>query len=128
LAIFARLFTAVPDVHFYSLQKNPTPAEAEKVAAFPNVTNLGPAFQDFSDTAAAIASLDLVIAVDTSVAHLAGTMNKPVYMLLPLSPDWRWLIGRTDSPWYPTMTLFRQKRVGDWSAPLADIEARLAQG
>jgi tetratricopeptide (TPR) repeat protein len=69
---------------------------------------------DFADTAALILNLDLVIGVDTSVVHLAGALGRPVWTLLPFSPDWRWLLGREDSPWYPTMRLFRQSRVGDW--------------
>jgi tetratricopeptide (TPR) repeat protein len=74
---------------------------------------------DMADTAALIANLDLVIAVDTAVAHLAGAMGKPVWLLLPKNPDWRWLLDREDSPWYPTMRLFRQTTLGDWKTPVA---------
>jgi tetratricopeptide (TPR) repeat protein len=81
---------------------------------------------DFSDTAALCAHLDLVIAVDTSVAHLAGALGRPVHLLLPKVPDFRWLIGRADSPWYPSMRLFRQKRYGIWTEPLIELEAALA--
>jgi hypothetical protein len=77
--------------------------------------------KDFADTAAIIENLDLVIAVDTAVAHLAGAMGKPVWMLLPFAPDWRWMLGRNDSPWYPTMRLFRQTTQGDWPAPIAEV-------
>ena len=73
--------------------------------------------QDFADTAAVVALLDRVIAVDTSVAHLAGAMGKAVDLLVPFSSDWRWLIDRSDSPWYPTMRLFRQSAIGDWDGP-----------
>jgi ADP-heptose:LPS heptosyltransferase len=69
---------------------------------------------DFADTAALIHNLDLVISVDTAIAHLAGAMGKPVWILLPFAPDWRWMLGRDDSPWYPTMHLFRQTISGDW--------------
>jgi hypothetical protein len=82
------------------------------------IAMLGQDFQDFADTAAVLAQLDLLISVDTSVAHLAGAMGKAVALLLPFSPDWRWLQGRTDSPWYPTMRLFRQTAIGDWDGPL----------
>jgi tetratricopeptide (TPR) repeat protein len=82
------------------------------------IDNLGPEFSDFADTAAAIAHLDLVVSIDTSVAHLAGAMGKPVYLLLPHVPDWRWLLRRTDSPWYPTMRLLRQDSPADWAVPM----------
>jgi ADP-heptose:LPS heptosyltransferase len=70
--------------------------------------------------------LDLIIAVDTSVAHLAGAMGKVVALLVPFSPDWRWLLDRTDSPWYPSMRLFRQNAVGDWSSPVERLRKELA--
>jgi ADP-heptose:LPS heptosyltransferase len=78
---------------------------------------------DFSDTAALIAQLDLVVCVDTSTAHLAASLGKPCYVLLPYhDPDWRWLLGRSDSPWYPgTMQVFRQPRAGNWSAPIEAV-------
>jgi ADP-heptose:LPS heptosyltransferase len=80
---------------------------------------------DFADTAALIAALDLVIAVDTSVAHLAGALGKPVWLMLPFAPDFRWLLERNDSPWYPSMRLFRQQRLGDWQGVIARIGAAL---
>jgi len=80
---------------------------------------------DLAETAAVIAALDLVITVDTSVAHLAGALGKPVWVLLPFAPDWRWLLGRDDSPWYPTMRLFRQTRAGDWDAVFASVKEEL---
>ena len=80
-------------------------------------------FSDFAETAAFIANLDLVISVDTSVAHLAGAMGKPVYLLLPKVADWRWMIKRTDTPWYPTMRLFRQEKWRDWTDPINAIVA-----
>jgi tetratricopeptide (TPR) repeat protein len=78
-------------------------------------------FTDMADTAALIANLDLVVAVDTAVAHLAGTMNKPTWLLLPKAPDWRWLLDREDSPWYPSMRLFRQAKLGDWEAVIVRV-------
>src|ERR1019366_401748 len=80
-----------------------------------------PQFHDFVDTASLISSLDLVISVDSSVAHLAGALGRPVWVLLPFVPDWRWMRDRTDSPWYPTMRLFRQSRWGSWNEPLAQV-------
>jgi ADP-heptose:LPS heptosyltransferase len=91
------------------------------------VVELGQNFMDFSDTAAVVAMLDLIVAVDTSVAHLAGAMGKAVALLVPFSPDWRWLRDRTDSPWYPSMRLFRQTAIGDWSGPLERLRQELAE-
>ena len=81
--------------------------------------------KDFADTAALLANLDLVITADTAVAHLAGAMGKPVWTLLPFVPDWRWLLDRSDSPWYPPMRLFRQPRLMDWAPVIADVRAQL---
>jgi hypothetical protein len=70
-------------------------------------------------------NLDLIITVDTAVAHLAGAMGKPVWVMLKFVPDWRWMLGRKDSPWYPTMRLFRQTQLNDWSAPLTELAEAL---
>ncbi len=126
LGEFAALFDS-PGVAFFSLQKQCTATDAEIVSAHGQVTNLAADLTDFNETAAAIEALDVVIAVDTSVAHLAGALGKPVWILLPFSPDWRWLLGRDDSPWYPSARLFRQERTGDWRAPLVRIREALAQ-
>jgi len=80
---------------------------------------------DFADTARAIAQLDLVISIDTAVAHLAGALGKPVWILLPFAPDWRWMLHRQDSPWYPTMRLLRQQTPGDWSGVFAAVKDAL---
>ncbi|MGD0390768.1 MAG: glycosyltransferase family 9 protein, partial [Tepidisphaeraceae bacterium] len=82
--------------------------------------------KDFADTAALIANLDLVIAVDTVVAHLAGAMGKPVWVMLEFMPDWRWLLDRDDSPWYPTMRLFRQPCRGDWESVITRVVKALS--
>ena len=80
---------------------------------------------DFSDTAAIISNMDLIISVDTAVAHLAGALGKPVWILLPFVPDWRWMKDREDSPWYPTMRLFRQPSSGDWQSVMRHVEEAL---
>jgi hypothetical protein len=88
---------------------------------FQGVTAMAPFIKNFSDTALALSGMDLVISVDTAVAHLAGAMGIPVYLLLSVPCDWRWLLGRVDSPWYPSTKLFRQPRPGDWEAVIADV-------
>ncbi len=115
----------VPGVKFYSLQKGPGIAELESIETALRPESLAAELLDFADTAAAIANLDLVICVDTAVAHLAGAMGKPVWTLVAEASDWRWLKGRTDSPWYPTMRLFRQEKANDWSGPLACVHAEV---
>ncbi len=89
--------------------------------------DLGPELEDFSDTAAVISQLDLVICVDTAVAHLAGALGKPVWVMVAQPADFRWLEGREDSPWYPTMRLFRQSRRGDWSDVMERVKAALEE-
>jgi tetratricopeptide (TPR) repeat protein len=106
----------VPGVQFFSLQKDAGP----EASALP-LTDLMAEAQDFADTAALIANLDLVIAVDTAVAHLAAALGKPVWMLDRFDADWRWLTGRRDSPWYPTLRLYRQPSRGDWDTVLAEV-------
>ncbi len=109
----------LPGVSFISLQKDhPTPA------GFPLADGLADAI-DFADTAAVIAGLDLVVSVDTAVAHLAGAMGKPVWLLDRFDPCWRWLRGRDDSPWYPTARIFRQARPGDWDGVILAVRAAL---
>jgi len=106
------------------------PAAAAELMALPGAVSLAPAdtgARDFWDTAGVIMGLDLVITVDTSVAHLAGALGRPVWVLLPaIGCDWRWLTARSDSPWYPSMRLFRQTTPGDWSGVLAEVKAALA--
>ncbi len=114
-----------PGVAFYSLQKGP---QVEDLAQLPDtvqVQDLSEQLPDFAETAAAIAQLDLVITIDTSVAHLAGALGKPVWLLLDTCPDWRWLLNRDDSPWYPTMRLFRQTTTGDWVEVIERVQAAL---
>ena len=111
----------------FSLQKNRAAEQAADPPAGMLLVNLGPSLHDFADTAAVMAHLDLVIAVDTSVVHLAGALGRPVWTLLPHHPDWRWMLGRADSPWYPTMRLFRQPAPKDWSSVFADVREALTQ-
>ncbi len=101
-------------ISLMGLQKGPASAQAESVAFANSVRNIGDDLHDFSDTAAVLANLDLLVSVDTAVVHLAGAMGKPVWVLLPTISDWRWMLNREDSLWYPTMRLFRQSHPGDW--------------
>lgn len=120
---------AVAGVHFVSLQKGAGEDEAARPPAGMSLTHVGSQLQDFADTAAVVANLDLVISVDTAVAHLAGALGKPCWVLLPeYKTDWRWMVERTDSPWYPqTMRLFRQTVMGDWHAVITEVLAALRQ-
>lgn len=110
----------VGGVDFYALQKG---VEVEHA----RVTSLGKGLLDFADTAALIEQLDLVITVDTSVAHLTGALGKPLWLLLARNADWRWLRGREDTPWYPTARLFRQPRLGEWGDVIAQVAEELAR-
>jgi tetratricopeptide (TPR) repeat protein len=111
----------MPSVTLYGLQKGDAVEEIEKLHDSIQVANLADSLTDFSDTCAIIANLDLIISVDTAVAHLAGAMGKPTFVLLSTPCDWRWLLDREDSPWYPTMTLFRQPRKGEWESVFKQV-------
>jgi tetratricopeptide (TPR) repeat protein len=120
---FAEIF-ALPNLDFISVQKDVGAGQAEILRRH-GVIALGQDFEDFADTAAVLAQLDLLISVDTSVAHLAGAMGKAVALLLSYPAEWRWLLERSDSPWYPTMRLFRQNAAGGWDGPLAQLYQEL---
>jgi ADP-heptose:LPS heptosyltransferase len=118
---------AVPDAVFVSLQK-PMPArDLETLPQFRGMTDIADDLSDFGETAAVMENLDMIITVDTAMGHLAGALNKPVWILIPKAADWRWLLERTDSPWYPSVRLFRQRVPGAWDEVLAEIVAALKQ-
>ncbi|PSB28770.1 tetratricopeptide repeat protein [Stenomitos frigidus] len=123
LAAF-RIFLNLPGMSFYSLQKGPHRVELTKANDLP-IQDWSDRLHDFADTAAAIEQLDLVISVDTAVAHLAGAMAKPIWVLLAYTADWRWLGQRQDSPWYPTAKLFRQPRPCAWTEVCTQIAQAL---
>ncbi|HTT47593.1 MAG TPA: tetratricopeptide repeat protein [Pseudolabrys sp.] len=112
---------------FVSLQKGAGEAELDRTPPARAVLDLAPELADMADTAAAIAELDLVISVDTGVAHLAGTLNKPVWLMLPFASEWRWLRETESTPWYPSMRIFRQRRRGDWPELVARMRAELGR-
>lgn len=116
----------IPGVQLFGLQKGSAAAQVRDLAAEISLTNLGDEFNDFTDTAAVVENLDLVISVDTAVLHLAGAMAKPVWAILPSAPDWRWMLERDDSPWYPTMRLFRQRQHGRWDEVFLRVSHELA--
>src|SRR5690606_1502214 len=107
--------TGITDINFFILQKEAINTNLS------NVENLCEKLADFSVTAAVINNLDLIISVDTSIAHLAGAMGKESWVLLPIDPDWRWLTYRRNSPWYSQLSLFRQKKPGDWNSVFTEV-------
>jgi len=127
LAAMSRLID-IPGVRFVALQRDLEPGDRDQVAKLGNrLDHWGAAFGDFADVAAAMEAIDLVITIDTGPAHLAGALGRPTWICLPFSPDWRWLMGRDDSPWYPTARLFRQTRRGDWADVIGLVAGDLRQ-
>lgn len=126
LPTLAPLFAATgEDSQWFSLQKG-TAAQQHSALADPDLlTDLAPRLNDYGDTAAALCQLDLLISVDTAVAHLAGALGVPSWLLLPFNADWRWGLDRTDSPWYPSLRLFRQPTLGDWEEVIAAVATAL---
>ncbi|GAB3268475.1 tetratricopeptide repeat protein [Chitinimonas naiadis] len=116
---------AVSGVSFYAIQKGPTVGQAECPPPYLPLLSLSDDISDFNDTAAIIEALDIVICVDTSVAHLAGALGKPVWLLLPDTADWRWIVGRDDSPWYPSMRIFRRTSSETWTEVMVRVAAAL---
>ena len=112
-------------IEWHSLQKEIRPDDAAVIASYGKLADYQDLLNDFADTAALIAEMDLIISVDTSAAHLAGALGKTVWILLPYAPDFRWLLDRDDSPWYPTAKLFRQPEPGDWGSVIKKLENAL---
>jgi tetratricopeptide (TPR) repeat protein len=110
---------------FHSLQKDLREVDAQTLIDFPDLYQHQDELHDFSDTAALIDAMDIIISVDTSVAHLAGAMGKKLWLLLPYLPDFRWMLDREDSPWYPCAILYRQKKINDWDSALEKLKADL---
>jgi hypothetical protein len=118
---------SVPGVTFFSLQKGDNARDVEGAAPGMKIVSLSDDLKDFSDTAAAMLNLDLILTIDTAAAHLAGALGCPTWTMLPWACDWRWLTDRDDSPWYPTMRLFRQPSRGDWPSVIARVREELSQ-
>jgi len=114
-------------LEFVSLQKEVRPSDSKALGPRSVLRHFGSEQRDFADAAALIDCMDLVVTIDTAVAHIAGALAKPVWILLPFVPDWRWLLERPDSPWYPTARLFRQARPGDWDTLIDDVRAQLIE-
>ena len=115
----------IPDISWVSLQVDQRHNEVANIHKNKNLYDMRDQIEDFADTATVISGLDLVITVDTAVAHLAGALGTPVWILLSFAADWRWLLDRDDCPWYPTMKLFRQKAPGDWKSVISSVREAL---
>jgi tetratricopeptide (TPR) repeat protein len=112
---------------FFSLQLGDAAHDPGRAGLDEKIADLSPLMDDFASTATLMEQLDLIITIDTAVAHLAGALGKPTWLLLSATPDWRWMLDRSDSPWYPSMRLFRQAKPGDWSMPLAKLREELSR-
>jgi hypothetical protein len=119
--------TRIDGIEFFSLQKDLREGDDEVLNANPGIVRVDDEINDFRDTAAIVMGLDLLISSDTSVVNLAGALGRPVWVLLPFMADWRWLLDRNDTPWYPTARLFRQVNAGDWTTVLDNVCAALKQ-
>jgi hypothetical protein len=114
-------------VTFFSIQKGPTEGAAATAPPGMNLVNLSPEIRDFEDTAAILSEVDLLISIDSSPVHLAGALGCPAWVMLPLLPDWRWMLERDDTPWYPSVRLFRQTEWGRWDQVVSRVAEALAQ-
>jgi hypothetical protein len=126
LQSMAALF-GTPSAQFFSLQKELREGDATLLRVHPQVVPLGEAMDTFADTAAIISLLDVIVSVDTAVAHLAGALGAKTWILLPYVAEWRWLLDRADSPWYPTARLFRQPALSDWTGAVAAVGEALRE-
>jgi len=124
VSVFAEITKGIP-AHFFAIQKEIREVDLARLPEYPWINDLSRKIQGFEDTAAIVAALDLVITVDTSVAHLAGALGAKAWVLVGFAPDWRWLLNRNDSPWYPSLRLFRQPELGDWACVTASVRAEL---
>ena len=114
-----------PCFEYFSLQKEVRDIDKDLLAQHSEIKYFGDELEDFSDTAALCEFMDVIISVDTSVAHLAGALGRPTWILIPFSPDWRWLLDRDDSPWYPSVKLYRQEKIHNWESVLERVRADL---
>jgi hypothetical protein len=108
-------------VQYISLQKEVRDTDKPALQSSPDILHLGEELKDFADTIALCGLMDIVISVDTCVAHLCGAIGKPCWLLLPFVPDWRWMLDRDDSPWYSSLKLYRQQAIGDWYSVFTDL-------
>jgi hypothetical protein len=114
-----------PDVEWHIIQRDIRATDRAALDEQDGLTDHSAALTDFAETAALVSQLDLVVAVDTALAHLAGGLGKAAWIMLPHAADWRWMTGRSDSPWYPTLRLFRQPKAGDWDSVTREIGRQL---
>ncbi|MBU3555824.1 hypothetical protein [Polynucleobacter sp. UB-Piko-W3] len=122
----ALLQEAFPNDNLFLIQKDLRENDLETLSNHPAIHYLGDYLNNFEDTAAVVENMDLIISIDTSLAHLAGTLGKQVFILLPWASDWRWFLDREDSPWYPSAKLYRQKSFGDWPTVLVQLKKDVA--
>ena len=115
------------EFEYISLQKEVREADLKYLEATDGIRHFGEKIRDFTDTAALCEIMDIVISVDTSVAHLSGALGIPTWIMLPFNPDWRWLLARTDTPWYNSVRLFRQKKIGEWIPVFQELRKKLCQ-
>jgi hypothetical protein len=116
---------SAPGVRFISVQRELRDDDAAMLSREPRIAHVGAELYDFADTAAVLSLCDLLVCVDTSVAHVAGALGRPVALLVPFQPDWRWMLDRDASPWYPNIRLYRQSAPRDWDGVIASVRAGL---
>jgi hypothetical protein len=119
--------TARTDVEWHVVQRDIRAMDRATLDDIDPIADHSADLTDFAETAALVSQMDLVITVDTAIAHLTGALGKPGWLMLSYAPDWRWMTGRSDSPWYPTLRLFRQSKLGDWASVVQDIARQLEQ-
>jgi ADP-heptose:LPS heptosyltransferase len=117
----------VPGVAFVSVQKGPATAQMAAYKGTAPLLNLDAQIQDFEDTIAILSAVDLLVSVDTSVVHFAGALGRPAWAMIPFAPDWRWLMNREDTPWYPSVRLFRHPQPKRWDLVIPRVAEELAR-